>query len=76
MELTAEDPRDAAARLYDEAAAEFELAAQHCRTAAGHFRDRNVPRGTAHAWAAQGHALEANERLARQSRAHARKSVP
>ena len=65
---------EAAARLYDEAAEELELAAQHCRTAAGHFRDGVVPRGAAHAWAAQGHMREAQARLDEQSREHARRS--
>ena len=67
---------DAAARLYEEAAHELEIAAQHCRTAAQHFRDQLVPRGAAHAWAAQGHIREAQERLDEQSREHARRAVP
>ena len=70
------DELEAAADLFDEAAAELELAAQHCRTAAGHFREREVPRGTAHAWAALGHVLEAQEQLERQARIHAGKSNP
>ena len=70
------DPRDAAARLYDEAAAELDLAAKHCKRAAQHFREREVPRGTAHAWAAQGHVLEAQERLENQARQHSAKSTP
>jgi hypothetical protein len=64
------------AELYDAAAAELELAARHCRTAAGHFRNKEVPRGAAHAWAALGHLLEAQESLHRQARQHAQKSVP
>ena len=67
---------EASAQLYDEAASELDLAAQHCRTAAGHFRNSEVPRGTAHAWAAQGHVLEAQERMRQQAREHAKKSVP
>jgi hypothetical protein len=74
LELT--DPRDVAAQLYDEAAAELELAAEHCKTAARHFRNRETPRGAAHAWAAQGHVLEAQERLETQARQHAKKSTP
>jgi len=65
-----------AAKLYDEAAEQLELAMQHCRTAAGHFRDGEVPRGAAHAWAAQGYLLEAQERLAEQARQHAERSLP
>jgi hypothetical protein len=70
------DALEATAQIYDETAAELELAAQHCRTAAGHFRDREIPRGAAHAWAAQGHLLGAQERLHEQAREFAKKSVP
>jgi hypothetical protein len=65
-----------AARLYDAAAEELEQAAKHCRTAARHFRDRAVPRGAAHAWAAYGHLRAAEDSLDEQARAHASKSNP
>jgi CelD/BcsL family acetyltransferase involved in cellulose biosynthesis len=65
-----------AAGLYDAAAEELEQAAKHCRTAARHFRDQEVPRGTAHAWAALGHIRAAEESLEAQARTHAGKSVP
>ena len=65
-----------AARLYDAAAEELEQAAKHCRTAAGHFRGQEVPRGAAHAWAAYGHIRAAEDSLDEQARAHASKSVP
>lgn len=68
------DPRDDAAALYDRAADELERALEHCRIAAQHFRDRLVPRAAAHAWAARGHLLEAEELLNRQARDHARRS--
>jgi hypothetical protein len=67
---------DATARLYDEAAHELEQALAHCRVAAEHFRNREVPRGTAHAWAARGHLLTAESRLDEQAREHAARSVP
>lgn len=67
---------EAAAQLYDEAASELELAVAHCRTAAGHFRDGEVPGGAAHAWAARGHLLEAEARLDDQARRHAQRSRP
>jgi len=66
---------EAAARLYDEAAAELERAAAHCKVAAKHFRDGVVPRGAAHAWAAVGHIREAEERLDAQARTHASRST-
>jgi hypothetical protein len=61
---------ESAARLYEEAAEELERAVHHCRVSAQHFRDREVPRGAAHAWAALGHVLEAQERLHAQAREH------
>ena len=64
------------AGLYDNAAEQLELAALHCRTAARHFRDGEIPRASAHAWAAHGHALEAQERLSAQAREHAARSIP
>jgi hypothetical protein len=63
-----------AAVLYDEAAEELTLAAQHSARAAEHFRNREVPRGTAHAWAALGHIRGAEDRLDEQARMHATKS--
>jgi len=65
---------EATARLYDEAAKELDLAARHCKVAAQHFRSSEVPRGTAHAWAARGHLLEAETRLDEQAREHSRRS--
>ena len=67
---------DTVAKLYDEVAAELERATAHAALAAQHFRDENVPRGSAHAWAARGHLLEAQTRLDEQAREHARLSIP
>jgi len=67
---------EAAAKLYERAAEELDQAAAHCRTVAGHFRDGEVPRATAHAWAARGHVLEAQRSLDEQAREHARRSTP
>ncbi len=38
---------EATARLYDDVAHELDLAAQHSRTAATHFRNKEIPRGAA-----------------------------
>jgi hypothetical protein len=65
---------EAAAKLYDDAARELDRAARHCEVAARHFRDNEVPRGAAHAWAARGHLLEAEARLDEQAREHGRRS--
>jgi hypothetical protein len=67
---------DKAAALYDEVAAELERAAAHAAVAAQHFRDEDVPRGSAHAWAVHGHLLETQARLSEQAREHARLSLP
>jgi hypothetical protein len=66
----APDSREAAARLFEEAAAELDRASAHCRRAAGHFRGGEVPRAAAHAWAALGHLREAAQGLEAQARAH------
>ena len=66
----APDAREAAARLFEEAAAELDWAAAHCRRAAEHFRDGHVPSATAHGWAALGHLREAELGLEAQARAH------
>jgi hypothetical protein len=52
--------REASARAYEQAADELETAARHCRTAAQHLRDGEIPRATAHAWAAFGHVRQAD----------------
>jgi hypothetical protein len=67
---------EATARLYDGVANELDLAAQHCRVASSHFRNKEIPRGAAHAWAAYGHLVEAQERMREQAREHAERSVP
>ena len=64
------------AELYEEIARELERAAAHARTAATHFRNQEYARMGAHAWAVQGHVHEAQARLAKQSRDHARVSSP
>jgi 1-aminocyclopropane-1-carboxylate deaminase/D-cysteine desulfhydrase-like pyridoxal-dependent ACC family enzyme len=74
--LSANENVETAARLYDAAAEQLEQAAKHCRTAARHFREQEVPRGAAHAWAAFGHIRAAEESLEAQARTHAAKSNP
>jgi hypothetical protein len=63
-------PEEGAVDLYEEAAAELDRASAHCRKAAEHFRGRDVPRATAHAWAALGHLREAEHGLETQDRTH------
>jgi hypothetical protein len=70
------EPLEDTARSYERAAVELETAARHCRTAAQHFRDREVPRAAAHAWAAFGHLRIAEDSMEEQARTHAQESTP
>jgi glycerol-3-phosphate dehydrogenase len=70
------EPREAGARAYEQIADELDAAAAHCRTAARHLRDGEIPRAAAHAWAAYGHAHVADGSLAEQARTHAQRSRP
>jgi hypothetical protein len=62
--------------LYERAATELDTAAAHCRVAAAHLRDREIPGGAAHGWAAHGHDLAAQELLNAAARLHATRSLP
>lgn len=64
---------EAAAR-FEDVAREFELAAKHSRIAAAHFREGDVPRGCAHAFASQGHASNADAFLNEAAKTHAAKA--
>ena len=70
------DPRDEAAEKFEAIADELERAAQHCRVAAQHYRDRLIPRAAAHAWAAYGHLHHSSDELDRLAQIHASRSVP
>ena len=59
-----------AAQLYEAAAGELDAAAAHARRSGEHFRDANVPRGAAHAWAVRGHLLAAEKSLDEQAIEH------
>ena len=61
---------EAAAQLFDSTADELEKAVAHARRAAEHFRDGEVPRGAAHAWATRGHVLAAEKSLDEQALEH------
>jgi hypothetical protein len=74
--MTEQHRLEEAAGTYESAVEGLEQAAAHCRTAAGHARDREVPRRTAHAWAARDHLLAVRAFLDEQARVHATKSVP
>ena len=64
------------AENYDKIADELELALRHYRTAANHFREKEVPRGCAHAYAGWGHVNKAEAILKSESINHAENSQP
>ena len=68
------DPRDEVAAVFKEAAKELERAAAHCRIAALHYEDREVPRGCAHAFAAVGHLKQAERFIDRNATFHSSKA--
>jgi hypothetical protein len=65
---------EAAASLFKAAAEELELAGAHARRSAEHIRAGDMPRGTAHAWAALGHLRTGEDRLMVQAREHRKRS--
>ncbi|GAC1546290.1 MAG: hypothetical protein NVS2B7_21370 [Herpetosiphon sp.] len=64
------------AQRYREAAAELQIAAQHLNTAAQHMDRRDVPRTTAHAFAALGHIHRTDDIIKQLAMLHATKSSP
>jgi len=64
------------ARQYDLVAEELEKASQHYKTAAKHFREKEIPRGAAHAYAGWGHINKAEILLKAESIVHAENSNP
>jgi hypothetical protein len=59
------------AQLYERSSAELERAARHARLASELFVGREVPRGAAHALAAEGHAVSAREAMEEAAKLHA-----
>ncbi len=64
------------AQRYEELAAELERAAKHLRVSAAHFRDKEIPRASAHAWAAHGHVCSAQRGMDELAIQHAAKAIP
>jgi hypothetical protein len=71
-----EDVFESAARSYERAAEELERAVAHLRVTAQHFRNRDVPRGCAHAFATRGHVINAQNLLDELARLHASRARP
>ena len=76
MHEDAQTALETAARRYDQSADELEAAVRHLRTAARWFREQDVPRGCAHAFAAYGHMRGAHITLDENAILHASKSLP
>jgi Flp pilus assembly protein TadD len=68
------DPRDDIALKFKAAAEKLERAAAHCRIAAKHYTERNVPNGCAHAFAALGDIVLAREAIDENAKMHAGKA--
>jgi hypothetical protein len=64
------------AESFEEAAAELTRAAEHLKSAAAHFRNREIPRACAHACSAQGHIDVAQQKHRHWLRVHAARSTP
>jgi hypothetical protein len=71
---TVTDPRDDIADMFKAAAEKLERAAAHCRIAAKHYTDRDVPRGCAHAFAALGDIALASDAIDQNAKLHAGKA--
>ena len=70
------DTFEDAATMLERSARELEVGAQHLRVAAQHYRDHEVPRACAHAWATTGHLKTAGRLLDDLAILHASKSNP
>lgn len=70
------DKLQKSAHQYDLIAEELESASKHYKTAARHFRDKEIPRGAAHAYAGWGHINKAERLLRDESIVHADNSKP
>ena len=67
----ADSDREKVADLLAHAADELRRAAAHLDSAADHFRNGDVPRGCAHAFAGQGHQSRAASGVDEATRLHA-----
>ena len=63
-----------AANDFMRAAKELEEAAKHYKASSIHFANNEVPRGCAHAFAAEGHILKAKEIIDQRSKVHSEKA--
>ena len=64
------------AKEYEKIALELEVAVQHFKSASQHFKNKEVPRGAAHAYAGWGHLNKVEVLLKAESINHAENSRP
>lgn len=64
------------AQRYEALAAELEQAAKHLRVSAAHFRDKEIPRASAHTWAAHCHLCTVQRGMDELAIQHAAKATP
>ncbi len=69
------DPRDDVAEAFRLAAEKLDRAAAHCRIAALHYSNREIPRGCAHAFAALGDMRLAENAIDDNAMLHAGKAM-
>ena len=69
-------PFDQVAQKFDEIAAQLDAAARHGQTAGEHFRTGEVPRGSAHALALEGHIVAARRLLEEIALTHSQRARP
>ncbi len=69
-----DDPKQKAAAAYELAAEKLDRAAAHCRIAALHYGNGEVPRGCAHAFAALGDLRQGEELIDANAVLHAGKA--
>ena len=70
------DAREAQALRFDQIAREAEALAAHARDVAVHFRNNEIPRAGAHAFAVDGHLASITRLLSESAIEHSRRSRP
>ena len=70
------ETRERQAARFDLIAREADSLAAHARTAAAHFRNHEIPRAGAHAFALEGHLSNIRRALDEAAIEHAGRSIP
>lgn len=70
------EPFEGIACRYEEVVAELELAIAHLKTTAAHFREKELARAGAHAFAVTGHLKKAEQKMDALAILHANHAKP